>query len=46
MGHFTRRTSGLEILAQEAKLRAASLILAPTCNIRRVSRRVCYLALL
>ena len=27
---------GLKLLAQEAKLRAASLILAPTCNIQRV----------
>ena len=36
----------LKILAQEAKLRAASVILAPTCNIQRVSRLFWYLALL
>ena len=36
----------LKILAQEAKLRAASLVLAPTCNIQRVSRFICYLLLL
>ena len=29
---------GLKLLAEEAKLRAASLVLAPTCNIQRVSR--------
>ena len=29
---------GLKLLAGEAKLRAASLVLAPTCNIPRVSR--------
>jgi beta-glucosidase-like glycosyl hydrolase len=28
---------GLKLLAREAKLRAASIILAPTCNIQRVS---------
>lgn len=28
---------GLKLLAEEAKLRAASLVLAPTCNIQRVS---------
>lgn len=28
---------GLKLLAAEAKLRAASVILAPTCNIQRVS---------
>lgn len=27
---------GLKLLAREAKLRAASLVLAPTCNIQRV----------
>ena len=30
--------AGLKLLAEEAKLRAASLILAPTCNIQRVCR--------
>lgn len=30
--------AGLKLLAEEAKLRAASLILAPACNIQRVSR--------
>jgi beta-glucosidase-like glycosyl hydrolase len=29
--------AGLKLLAEESKLRAASLILAPTCNIQRVS---------
>ena len=38
--------AGLKILAQEAKLRAVSVILAPTCNIQRVSRMLCNLALL
>jgi len=28
---------GLKLLAREAKLRAASVVLAPTCNIQRVS---------
>lgn len=28
---------GLKLVAEEAKLRAASLVLAPTCNIQRVS---------
>ena len=28
---------GLKLLASEAKLKAASVILAPTCNIQRVS---------
>lgn len=28
---------GLKLLAREAKLRAASIVLAPTCNIQRVS---------
>jgi beta-glucosidase len=28
---------GLKLLAEDAKLRAASLVLAPTCNIQRVS---------
>ena len=31
-------TIGLKLLAPEAKLKAASLILAPTCNIQRVRR--------
>lgn len=31
------KTVGLKLLAEEAKLRAASVILAPTCNIQRVS---------
>ena len=31
------QTVGLKLLAEEAKLRAASVILAPTCNIQRVS---------
>lgn len=31
-------TVGLKLLAPEAKLKAASLILAPTCNIQRVRR--------
>jgi beta-glucosidase len=31
---------GLKLLAEEAKLRAASVILAPTCNIQRVSGSV------
>ena len=38
--------AGFQILAQEAKLRSASLVLAPTCNIQRVSRLIFYLALL
>ena len=29
-------TIGLKLLAPEAKLKAASLVLAPTCNIQRV----------
>ena len=29
--------AGLKLLAKEAKLRAVSLVLAPTCNIQRVS---------
>ena len=33
---------GAKLLAPEAKLRAASVILAPTCNIQRV--RCCQLA--
>ena len=37
--------AALKLLAQEAKLRAASLILAPTCNIQRASRLICYLPL-
>jgi hypothetical protein len=37
---------GLKLLAEEAKLRAASVVLAPTCNIQRVSRLFCYLALI
>ena len=28
---------GLKLIAEEAKLRAASIVLAPTCNIQRVS---------
>ena len=36
----------LKLLAQEAKLRAVSLVLAPTCNIQRVIRLICYLPLL
>lgn len=28
---------GLKLLAREAKLRSASVVLAPTCNIQRVS---------
>ena len=28
---------GRKLLAEEAKLRSASLVLAPTCNIQRVS---------
>ena len=35
--------AAFKILAQEAKLRAASLVLAPTCNIQRVSRLICCL---
>jgi len=31
-------TVGAKLLAPEAKLRAASVILAPTCNIQRVGR--------
>ena len=38
--------ASFKILAQEAKLRATSLVLAPTCNIQRVSRLICYLPLL
>ncbi|KAF9043921.1 glycoside hydrolase family 3 protein [Panaeolus papilionaceus] len=30
---------GLKLIAEEAKLRAASLVLAPTCNIQRASGR-------
>lgn len=30
---------GLKLLAREAKLRAASLVLAPTCNIQRVREK-------
>ena len=32
--------AGLKIMAQDAKLRAISIVLAPTCNIQRVSRIV------
>ena len=32
------RDIGLKLLAPEAKLKAASLALAPTCNIQRVRR--------
>ena len=38
--------ASFKILAQEAKLRAASLVLAPTCNIQRVSCLVGYLTLI
>lgn len=31
------KTVGLKLIAEEAKLRAASIVLAPTCNIQRVS---------
>ncbi len=31
---------GLKLIAREAKLRAASVVLAPTCNIQRVSTSV------
>ena len=34
--------AGFKILSQEAKLRAASLVLAPTCNIQRVSSLINY----
>ena len=30
-------TVGLKLLASESKLRAASVLLAPTCNIQRVT---------
>lgn len=33
---------GLKLLAAEAKLRAASVILAPTCNIQRVNQHHVY----
>lgn len=36
-------TVGAKLLAPEAKLRAASVILAPTCNIQRVSSERCIL---
>ena len=34
------RTVGLKLIAEEAKLRAASVVLAPTCNIQRVSIQI------
>ena len=45
MEHYIRRAD-LKLLAQEEKHRESSLVLAPTCDIQRVSQLFCYLALL
>ena len=33
---------GLKLLAEEAKLKSASMLLGPTCNIQRVSTFLCF----